>query len=191
MPAAGTQLTGSCPGQPPDSGFQLLVLDLDGFKAVNDSHANKPADQMLSEIGRVIRLQLRDYDFLGRYGGDEFVAIIPETRPEDVADLCRRIESAVTEFRLPLGDDIFAGVGISLGASSYPQHGSTFDDLLATADREMYRVKASRKRQDLSTQIGLESRLYSVSEADVIPDMILDSYAIEIDDENIISSALN
>jgi len=62
-----------------DTSFQLLMLDLDGFKAVNDCFGHKVGDEMLKEIGQVIGEQLRDYDFLARYGGDEFVALIPET----------------------------------------------------------------------------------------------------------------
>src|SRR5689334_17178327 len=78
--------------------FQLLMLDLDGFKAVNDTFGHKTGDLMLKEIGRIISSQLRDYDFLARYAGDEFVAIVPNAKPEDVTDLCARIESAVNSF---------------------------------------------------------------------------------------------
>ena len=60
--------------------FQMLVLDLDGFKAVNDTFGHKVGDRMLKEISRVIGGELRDYDFLARYGGDEFVAIISGDR---------------------------------------------------------------------------------------------------------------
>ena len=80
--------------------FQLLMLDLDGFKMVNDSFGHKVGDDVLREIGKVIRGQLRDYDFLARYGGDEFVALIPDTSHADVMDLCNRIEKAVSEFKL-------------------------------------------------------------------------------------------
>ncbi|MEO7539935.1 MAG: HD domain-containing phosphohydrolase, partial [Pyrinomonadaceae bacterium] len=61
------------------SSFQLLMLDLDGFKSVNDSFGHKVGDDILTEVGKVIRGELRDYDFLARYGGDEFVALIPDT----------------------------------------------------------------------------------------------------------------
>jgi diguanylate cyclase (GGDEF)-like protein len=121
------------------------MLDLDGFKAVNDSFGHKVGDELLKQVGRVIRGQLRDYDFLARYGGDEFVALIPETTDEDVADLCSRIEKAVCTFTLPVGD-FMASVGVSLGSSGYPDDGDTFDKMVAAADMAMYNCKISRRQ---------------------------------------------
>jgi diguanylate cyclase (GGDEF)-like protein/putative nucleotidyltransferase with HDIG domain len=126
--------------------FQVLMMDLDGFKAVNDTYGHKAGDQMLREIGKVIREQLREYDFLARYGGDEFVALIPETDRADVTDLCDRIEAAVCAFRLDMGEGKTASVGVSLGASGYPQAGETFDQMIIAADKVMYERKVARKR---------------------------------------------
>ena len=120
--------------------FQLLVLDLDGFKQVNDTYGHKFGDSMLRGIGNVIREQLREYDFLARYGGDEFVAIVPETDLEFVRGLSRRIEDAVSAFEL-VEDGGRARVGISIGSAAYPSAGQTFDELIQIADREMYRAK--------------------------------------------------
>ena len=128
--------------------LQLLVLDLDGFKAVNDTYGHKAGDTMLKEIGGVIQNELRDYDFLARYGGDEFVALVPETDNADVIELCRRIEMAVSEFSLPVGDDALAHVGVSAGSSSFPNHGETFDQLIIAADKAMYRTKAFHKQRN-------------------------------------------
>jgi diguanylate cyclase (GGDEF)-like protein/putative nucleotidyltransferase with HDIG domain len=128
-----------------NTSFQLLMLDLDGFKAVNDSFGHKVGDKMLAQIGRVIREQLRDYDFLARYGGDEFVALIPETTSIDVSDLCHRIEHAVGHFSLQVSEHKFASVGVSLGASGYSKDGDTFDQLIVAADRAMYECKKNRK----------------------------------------------
>src|SRR5207237_9661905 len=66
--------------------IQLLMLDLDGFKAVNDSFGHKCGDRLLCDVGQVIRGQLRDYDLLARYGGDEFVALVPDMSDQEVAD---------------------------------------------------------------------------------------------------------
>lgn len=171
------------------SSFQLLMLDLDGFKAVNDGYGHKAGDAMLREVGRVIREQLRDYDFLARYGGDEFVALIPDAQPEDVIDLCRRIEKAVSEFRLPVTEERSASVGVSLGAASYPDHGDTFDQIIVAADKVMYDRKASRKRFALTHNVGtkpIDETAVSIVENPSIGNLI-----VELDERHVVSSAVN
>lgn len=158
------------------SNFQLLMLDLDGFKAVNDSFGHKVGDDLLKQIGRVIRGQLRDYDFLARYGGDEFVALIPETTAEDVADLCSRIENAVSTFRLPTADGKSASVGVSLGSSDYPHNGETFDKMVAAADKAMYDRKARRRRTPITRDAEVS-----------VP--IEDSLIVELDESHVVFSA--
>ena len=128
------------------AGFQVLMLDLDRFKAVNDSFGHKVGDRMLLEIGQVILDQLREYDFLARYGGDEFVAVVADADDAVVSDLCDRIERAVAAFKLDVGDGSMASVGISPGAAYYGANGETFDDIIIAADKAMYERKARRKR---------------------------------------------
>ncbi|MBP9665507.1 MAG: diguanylate cyclase [Pyrinomonadaceae bacterium] len=135
------------------NGFQLLMLDLDGFKLVNDNFGHKVGDQMLREVGKIINGQLRDYDFLARYGGDEFVALVPETSAEDVADLCDRIEHAVSEFRL-MASGREASVGVSLGSAGYTGSGQTFDQMIIAADKAMYSRKTMRKKFTVTRNIG-------------------------------------
>lgn len=136
-----------------NNGFQLLMLDLDGFKLVNDNFGHKVGDQMLREIGKVIKEQLRDYDFLARYGGDEFVALVPETSAEDVADLCDRIEQAVSAYRLT-ANGREASVGVSLGGAGYTGSGQTFDQMIIAADKAMYGRKTMRKKFIPTNNLG-------------------------------------
>ena len=177
------------------SSFQLLMLDLDGFKAVNDSFGHKVGDTMLKEIGSVIRGQLRDYDFLARYGGDEFVALIPETTPEDVLELCDRIEKSVTEYRLPIdGTNKVAYVGVSLGASGYPKNGETFDQMIVAADKVMYGRKANRKKflmthDALARPAGRSKTSDNGEKRDLYSN---ESLIVELDETHVIaSSAVN
>ena len=100
---------------------------------------------MLIEIGKTIGAQLREYDFLARYAGDEFVALVQDTSSAAVRELCERIESAVSSFALRVDDDL-ARVGVSIGAATYPYSGRTFDELVIAADKGMYSEKAKRKR---------------------------------------------
>ncbi len=176
--------------------FQLLMLDLDGFKAVNDNFGHKAGDQMLREVGKVIREQLRDYDFLARYGGDEFVALIPETSPGEVVDLCARIEKAVCDFQLPVGDNKFTSVGVSLGASGYPRDGETFDQMIVTADKVMYERKVGHKSRALTANIGRPAAptptLRELAEQGYASDLTNDSLIVELDETHVVhSSAIN
>ena len=121
------------------------MLDLDGFKAVNDTFGHKVGDGLLKGLANVLQGELRDYDFLARYAGDEFVAIVPDMDNQAVFELCQRMEKAVREFKLDAGNGRIARVGVSLGSAGYPNHGDTLDQILIAADKAMYAVKARRK----------------------------------------------
>jgi diguanylate cyclase (GGDEF)-like protein len=164
--------------------FQLLVLDLDGFKAVNDNFGHKVGDRMLKEVSSVISRQLREYDFLARYGGDEFVAIIPETDNAHVMGLCRRIEAAVNEFRLPVDGERYAKVGVSLGSASYPLHGESFDQLVIAADKAMYITKAINKQRMHQAAIAEEMAEANSASKPNTPDKV-DELATSIDEDEL------
>lgn len=170
-----------------ESGFHLLMLDLDGFKAVNDTFGHKAGDKLLKEVSKVMRRQLRDYDFLARYAGDEFVIIAPETGNEDVQELCRRIEQAVYDFTLPIDDtENFARVGISVGSASYPNQGETLDQIIVAADKAMYAAKSARRqkaKQLHKTRLPLESE----SPVKSSEESFNDNFIVELDESHIIS----
>jgi diguanylate cyclase (GGDEF)-like protein/putative nucleotidyltransferase with HDIG domain len=128
-----------------DRTFQVVMLDLDEFKNVNDTHGHKAGDKMLREVAHLIAGQLREYDFLARSGGDEFVALVQEVVGSQVEDLCMRIESAVSKFSLPLGRNRSAHVGISIGTATFGVDGDTLDQLVVAADNEMYRMKSTHR----------------------------------------------
>lgn len=159
--------------------FQMLMLDLDGFKAVNDSYGHKAGDRLLKEVSQVILDQLREYDFLARYGGDEFVALIPESVPEDVTALSKRIEAAVQAFELQVDEENIAKVGVSLGSSSFELYGGSFDDMIAAADKAMYLRKTLRK------QAAPPADYPEPIEAPAKP--LEDSLIVELDDTHILN----
>jgi diguanylate cyclase (GGDEF)-like protein len=121
------------------------MLDLDEFKNVNDTYGHKVGDKVLREVAHLIQGQLREYDFLARNGGDEFVALVQEVVGAQVEDLCMRIESAVSKFSLPAGKNRSARVGISIGTATFGVHGETLDQLVVAADNEMYRMKSDHR----------------------------------------------
>ncbi|HEV8203100.1 MAG TPA: diguanylate cyclase [Pyrinomonadaceae bacterium] len=128
-----------------DRSFQVMMLDLDEFKNVNDTYGHKVGDKVLREVAHLIQGQLREYDFLARSGGDEFVALVQEVVGAQVEDLCMRIESAVSKFSLPAGKTRSARVGISIGTATFGVHGETLDQLVVAADNEMYRMKSDHR----------------------------------------------
>jgi len=138
--------------------FQVVMLDLDDFKVVNDTFGHKVGDKVLREIARIIQSQLREYDFLARYAGDEFVAIVQEVVGEQVDDLRQRIETSVAKFSLPIRDRGQARVGISVGTATYGIEGETLDQLLVAADQAMYRAKSRHKLEKISQREPIPTR---------------------------------
>ncbi|MCA1633563.1 MAG: diguanylate cyclase [Acidobacteria bacterium] len=126
--------------------FQVVMLDLDEFKSVNDTYGHSIGDQMLREVARVLNAQLREYDFLARYGGDEFVALVPDLSPAQVEDLSGRIEMAISQLSLRVPPDKHARVGISVGSARFGADGDTLNQLLIAADQGMYSVKSAHKQ---------------------------------------------
>ena len=125
--------------------FQVVMLDLDEFKLVNDTYGHKVGDKLLREIAGIIQGQLREYDFLARYGGDEFVAIVQELVASQVEELCARVEKAVSDFSLHVRGNGRARVGISIGTANFGSDGESLDQLLVSADQAMYRTKSAHK----------------------------------------------
>ncbi len=140
-----------------DRSFQVMMLDLDEFKNVNDTYGHKIGDRVLREVAHLTQGQLREYDFLARSGGDEFVALVQEVVGAQVEDLCMRIESAVSKFSLAVGKNRFARVGISIGTATFGVHGETLDQLIVAADNEMYRMKSDHRSGRVVSDEILES----------------------------------
>jgi diguanylate cyclase (GGDEF)-like protein len=123
-------------------GMQLavLMLDLDGFKPVNDTHGHAAGDKALSEFARRASAILRSNDFLARIGGDEFAVIMPAIRSlDEPATLARRITAAIAQpFTV---NDATVTFGVGIGIAIAPNDGVEADDLMRRADRALYRAK--------------------------------------------------
>jgi diguanylate cyclase (GGDEF)-like protein/putative nucleotidyltransferase with HDIG domain len=144
--------------------FQVVMLDLDDFKQVNDSFGHKVGDQMLREVARLIQAQLREYDFLARYAGDEFVAVVQELVGDQVDELRERIEKTISTFLLPVNDTTYASVGISVGSATYGVDGETLDQLLIKADQAMYSSKAEHKQRKRQAVLGHADNLSELNQ---------------------------
>jgi diguanylate cyclase (GGDEF)-like protein len=124
-----------------EDNVSLLVIDGDAMKAVNDQYGHAEGNRVLVEITRGMRAALRVSDVLGRFGGDEFIVVLPRTSARDALITAERLRLAVAarDFRNSWGEPIHASV--SVGVATYPQHGMTADDLFRSADRALYAAK--------------------------------------------------
>jgi len=123
----------------------LLMMDLDGFKKVNDQYGHHIGDDLLKEIARVLSQQIRREDILVRYAGDEFVGVLIGTTSEQTDEVIARIQSAVEAFEIEVRPGKAVSVGVSIGKAVFPNDGTTLEELMMIADANMYRNKEERK----------------------------------------------
>ncbi len=161
--------------------FQVVMLDLDDFKIVNDTFGHKVGDKMLREMARIIQTQLREYDFLARYAGDEFVAIVQELVGNQVEELRGRIEAAICEFSLHVRSGGRARVGISIGTATYGVEGETLDQLLVAADQAMYRAKSRHKLDKISQKATSSPKIAELENENLM----------ELENNNLASVSIN
>jgi diguanylate cyclase (GGDEF)-like protein len=132
--------------------FTFLMMDLDGFKKINDTLGHQVGDLFLIEISRQIKAHLRSADFFGRYAGDEFVALLPHTRQDEIGELVARIKHAVDNHAITTEDGKVARGGVSIGVAECDGSQGTLEELMARADAAMYADKAERKRRQAALQ---------------------------------------
>ncbi|QEC49973.1 GGDEF domain-containing protein [Baekduia soli] len=121
--------------------FALLTLDVDSFKAINETHGHLEGDRLLQEVGRVLVENVRGSDVVARQGGDEFAVLVPEADADGATLLVQRIEAALA--RIDAADH--TPVRASIGVAVFPQDGATPDDLLEKADLHLRLTKQRRR----------------------------------------------
>ena len=118
----------------------VLMIDSDNLKYVNDTHGHDAGNCLLRQVANAVQTELRASDVPARYGGDEFIVLLPETPAKGAADVAERIRAAIASRPLALnGEQISATV--SIGIACYPEDGRTLDALAARADRALYQAK--------------------------------------------------
>lgn len=128
-------------------GFCLLMIDLDDLKVVNDRFGHFVGDRLLEAVGRVIGTRVRRIDTAARYGGDEFVVLLPETDLSGGLVLAEKIRQGAAALRIQTADGGTIRASLSIGVAAYPTDGTTADELLIAADQAMFASKrAGRDR---------------------------------------------
>jgi diguanylate cyclase (GGDEF)-like protein len=120
----------------------VLLIDIDHFKRVNDAHGHLTGDQVLIGVAGTLVNQLREYDLVGRFGGEEFVVLVPGADTLEACRVAERLRSRVRRLSVPAADDTVA-VTVSVGVALFRTHGHDLLELLASADLALYRAKRS------------------------------------------------
>jgi diguanylate cyclase (GGDEF)-like protein len=122
-----------------------FFLDLDDFKAINDRHGHLVGSHVLMEMAAVILSSVRDTDIVARYGGDEFVIILPESGIEQAWLVAERVRDRISRHEFHGGRSLTLRLTASFGVAAFPQHAQSPQQLIACADRAMYEAKAANK----------------------------------------------
>lgn len=134
--------------------FAVLMMDLDGFKAINDTWGHVYGDDVLHEVSQYINQSVRSSDFLARYGGDELTIIVPESDLEAAKEVGEKIRERMSVFEITLPDNTRQKLGVSGGIAIYPRHGRTASDVLRAADEALYRAKKHSRGSFMTAREG-------------------------------------
>jgi diguanylate cyclase (GGDEF)-like protein len=121
--------------------FSVLFIDLDHFKSVNDTHGHLIGSKLLAEIGYLVKAQLRLIDFAFRYGGDEFVVLLPQTGKDQAVVVAKRLREALRASTFCRAEGLHLNVSASIGLATYPHDARDAHDIIRQADEMMYLVK--------------------------------------------------
>lgn len=119
----------------------LLWADIDHFKRINDTWGHAAGDQVLCAVSDLLRDSVRSVDTVGRFGGEEFIVILPEMGAEEAREVAERLREQIGRQVVTLPGGEAVSLTISIGVAAFPDHGQTQDELCAAADKAMYRAK--------------------------------------------------
>lgn len=128
--------------------FSLIFFDLDFFKNVNDTHGHLIGSRLLGKVGRLVAGHLGEEYLAARYGGDEFVLILPRTTKQQALEFCRTLQRDLNTHRFFADEGLNISLTASFGIATFPEDATTKEAILHVADERMYRVK-DRQRNDI------------------------------------------
>ena len=130
-----------------DQPLGVLMMDIDHFKNYNDTYGHEAGDLLLSEVAKLMRSRVRGSDIACRYGGEEFVIVLPEATLATVLERAEKLRLEISQLRLSYEDQFLEPVTVSVGVAMYPEDGQNPQDLLRRADQALYAAKeAGRNR---------------------------------------------
>ncbi len=135
--------------------FSIVFIDLDHFKQVNDTHGHLVGSRLLAEIGEALKTNCRLIDFAFRYGGDEFVLLLPQTSKENAINVARRLHKLIRETIWLKAEGLNIRLTPSLGLAAYPADSKSKEGLLHLADEAMYLVKNTDRDRVAAANMGI------------------------------------
>ena len=135
--------------------FSVIFIDLDHFKAVNDTHGHLVGSKLLAEVGYVIKSHLRLIDYAFRYGGDEFVILLPQTSKEAALIVARRLLEVMRLSEFMATEGLKLNVRCSMGLATYPEDAKSAHEIIRQADEMMYSVKNTTRDNIAIAQQGM------------------------------------
>ena len=135
--------------------FSIVFIDLDHFKQVNDTHGHLVGSRLLAEMGEALKTNCRLIDFAFRYGGDEFVILLPQTSKENAINVARRLHKLIRETVWLQNEGLNIRVTPSVGLAAYPVDSKTKEGLLHLADEAMYLVKNTNRDSVAAANMGI------------------------------------
>jgi diguanylate cyclase (GGDEF)-like protein len=121
--------------------LSLIFMDIDHFKNINDNYGHLVGSKLLVEMGQLLLKSLRTVDIVARYGGDEFVMVLPQTSPKNAIQIAERMRRSIEHNVFLKKDGYSFKITASFGVASYPESARSKEDLMKLADEAMYRVK--------------------------------------------------
>jgi len=125
----------------------LMMLDLDYFKRINDTYGHQAGDSVLLSTARLIEKHVRGIDYVGRYGGEEILIVLPATSETESVEIAERIRRSLASTAIPVNDTQHINLTVSIGVAIYPVDGDTEDALLSCADQALYQAKGAGRNQ--------------------------------------------
>ncbi len=135
--------------------FSLVFLDLDHFKQVNDTHGHLIGTRLLAEIGEAMKIHCRLIDFAFRYGGDEFVILLPQTSKDNAMNVARRLHKLIRDRIWLAKEELNIRITASLGVAAYPNDSRTKEGVMHLADEAMYLVKNTNRNNVAAANLGI------------------------------------
>jgi diguanylate cyclase (GGDEF)-like protein len=130
-----------------DLPFCIILLDIDYFKSVNDQHGHKAGDVVLKQVAKILSEEIRDYDRVGRWGGEEFILILPETHIQEALIVAERMRSRIADTQISLENEASISVHISLGVACTNKQKISLSTLIDRADQALYQAKQNGRNQ--------------------------------------------